>query len=386
MNETPLKVIMIGASMFALATCTSTNLNPDPFLPANVQSTFSVSSGISCSDSISLEHQVIINTNTEQNQRLIYSNAIPDHRVGAFPNWGNPNRIRSQKKSWAVPLQPKSAPRVTSVYENLLGYGLPAYQFGVAINGIKMDPSAMEFFQSPRTGQRNFEWSKEALSTNVNLGDDCSNAHVQPNGEYHYHGTPWGIVEKADGQSMFLTGWAADGFPIYYKWGHEVADDPDSDMAILRPSYQLRKGIRPGDGNKAPDGYYDGTYVRDFEYIAGLGDLDECNGRFGVTPEFPMGTYYYIITDEFPSIPRCFKGNPSKDFKLGRRGGLGPPAPSRRRPPPTELIRMMDRNGDQQISQSEARGPLRARFSDHDKNKDGQLDLSEIEQGRPPSN
>ena len=30
--------------------------------------------------------------------------------------------------------------------------------------------------------------------------------------------------------------------------------------------------------------------------MAGLGDLDECNGRFGSTPEYPQGTYYYVST------------------------------------------------------------------------------------------
>ena len=30
-------------------------------------------------------------------------------------------------------------------------------------------------------------------------------------------------------------------------------------------------------------------------YVDGLGTLDEANGRSGVTPEFPNGTYYYII-------------------------------------------------------------------------------------------
>ena len=58
-------------------------------------------------------------------------------------------------------------------------------------------------------------------------------------------------------------------------------------------------------------------YTADFEYIAGLGDLDQCNGRDGVTPEFPNGTYYYVITDSYPGIPRCFVGTPSLDFKIG---------------------------------------------------------------------
>ena len=53
------------------------------------------------------------------------------------------------------------------------------------------------------------------------------------------------------------------------------------------------------------------------EYINTLGSLDEANGRNGVTPEYPKGTYYYIITEDFPSIPRYFRGNPSDDFKIG---------------------------------------------------------------------
>ena len=39
-----------------------------------------------------------------------------------------------------------------------------------------------------------------------------------------------------------------------------------------------------------------GTYVQDFEYVAGLGDLDEHNGRVCVTPEYPQGTYAYFVT------------------------------------------------------------------------------------------
>ena len=41
---------------------------------------------------------------------------------------------------------------------------------------------------------------------------------------------------------------------------------------------------------------------------AGLGDLDECNGRTGVTPEFPKGIYHYYATDTFPHLQRCVKG------------------------------------------------------------------------------
>ena len=48
----------------------------------------------------------------------------------------------------------------------------------------------------------------------------------------------------------------------------------------------------------------------------GRGQLDEANGRIGVTPEFPNGTYYYVLTEDFPGIPRYLAGTPSNDFKL----------------------------------------------------------------------
>ena len=85
----------------------------------------------------------------------------------------------------------------------------------------------------------------------------------------------------------------------------------------------MRTGNRPGDGITAPCSEYDGRYSADYEYIEGLGTLDEANGRTGVTPQFPEGTYYYILTDgdEFPSIPRFFRGTPSQDFGFGNGGG-----------------------------------------------------------------
>ena len=66
----------------------------------------------------------------------------------------------------------------------------------------------------------------------------------------------------------------------------------------MRSSWQIKKGQRTG----GPGGNYDGRFTADHEFVKGSGDLDESNGRFGVTPEFPKGTYYYCITDEFPQV------------------------------------------------------------------------------------
>ena len=39
-----------------------------------------------------------------------------------------------------------------------------------------------------------------------------------------------------------------------------------------------------------------GTFVEDYEYIFNLGELDQYNGRFCKTPEYPEGRYCYFVT------------------------------------------------------------------------------------------
>ena len=39
-----------------------------------------------------------------------------------------------------------------------------------------------------------------------------------------------------------------------------------------------------------------GTFIEDYEYVEGLGNLDRYNGRYCVTPEYPNGVYAYFCT------------------------------------------------------------------------------------------
>ena len=256
----------------------------------------------------------------EGDVRVIRSDGLPSHETGEFPNPGNPNRIRAISRVWRVPASP-------SLTESL---GLvPLGVFGVALNGVPFDPGAAEWWRGdPRLG-----WQVEAQGPGVDLGLDRNHAHVQPSGAYHYHGVPTGLLEDlgADGSRMVQVGWAADGFPIYARYGYVDPSDATSEVVPLDPSYRLRDGNRPG-GENGPGGAYDGRYVQDHKYVAGAGDLDECNGRFGVTPEFPDGTYAYFVTDAYPHVPRCWKGTPDLSFA---RGGLsGEARPPQGGPPP----------------------------------------------------
>jgi hypothetical protein len=262
---------------------------------------------------------------TSGTTRTINANSIPDHMVGLFGAGSgslNPNAISEQNESYTIALNPVSTGALTPLLSST-GTGPsagPQYSFGVLLNGVELDPVAAEPFphegiMSPNV---NWEWNLEAL--NVRIGLDCNNAHVQPTGKYHYHGSPSLYLQNLNisTNAMTLIGYAADGFPIYYKYAYSDASDNSSTIIEMTSSYKLKTGNRPGDGVTAPCDVYNGIYSNDYEYESGLGTLDEANGRTGVTPEYPNGTYYYVITDEFPSIPRYFKGTPSNDFKIGR--------------------------------------------------------------------
>lgn len=273
-----------------------------------------------------------VSITVESNFRVITANDIPDHAVGAFPNRGNPHAISEQRWSVRLPLKPTIAAAPVFLHDpNRRG---PPTPFGIGVNGVLFDPGTAEWWM----GDRASGWNYEALGGAVPLGLDANHAHVQPGGVYHYHGLPKGLLanlglgdvaSKRDSHSP-LVGWAADGFPIYCLHGYERANDPRSGIKQLTSGYRLKKGQRPG-GAQGPGGRHDGAFVQDYEYVAGAGDLDECNGRSCVTPDFPDGTYAYFLTADWPVIPRGFRAAP-----VNLRGEGPPPGrrPPRGSPPP----------------------------------------------------
>ncbi len=247
----------------------------------------------------------LIQVKVEGDTRILIANGISDHNTGAFPNRGNPHSIEEQNYRFRVPAYPQSTDRIAP---------LSMGDFGISVNGVPFDPGAAEWYQ----GDRSSGWQYEALSGAVTLGLDDNHAHVQPTGAYHYHGLPSLLLEGLSvsaGEHSPQVGWAADGFPIYALYGY--SNSQSRVVTELTSSYRVKSGYRPSGGNN-PGGHYDGTFTADYAYIEGQGDLDECNGRFVVTPDYPQGTYAYFLTNSWPVIPRCFKGTPSSDFKRGR--------------------------------------------------------------------
>ena len=165
-------------------------------------------------------------------------------------------------------------------------------------------------------------WRYDPMSPLNDFGTDKHNAHVQPNGMYHYHANPMAVFNTdctTASSASPLIGFAADGFPVN---GSCISDN--GSIRSAQSSYQLKAGAR-----QAVSGYttpsagtgsivianYDGQFRVDYEYVAGLGDLDECNG---MTMD---GQYGYYITNAYPWVLACFSGTPDTSFN---------PTPTRR--------------------------------------------------------
>jgi len=91
-----------------------------------------------------------------------------------------------------------------------------------------------------------------------------------------------------------LMGWAYDGNPIYGPYGY--ANGNSGPIKALKSGYSLKTTTQLISEDRPPlSSYPAGFFVEDFVFT-GNGDLDEFNGRFCKTPEFPDGTYAYFFT------------------------------------------------------------------------------------------
>jgi hypothetical protein len=239
--------------------------------------------------------------------RTMTSNNLPNHTVGTFPNANNPHSISAQSTTFSAKLIPVAT--TSTAVANVVGY---------ALNGVKFDPATAGTCPSniSSTTQCNLAsstdiWKIEALGqTSFNFGVDTNNAHVQPTGAYHYHGMPEGLLTNAGASStspkMVLIGFLNDGYPIYARYGYTTATDATSALKVIKGSYSV--DTVADSGRPSTTLVPQGAFQSDWNYVAGSGDLDDCNGRFGVTPEFPNGIYHYYATDTYPYLPRCLKG------------------------------------------------------------------------------
>ena len=322
MTETnvTMKRILLLLSFFALTACTSGSATTSPpstteTTTPNTPATTSPPQPSIYLNSYSLKDEEFgtsVEVTVNDVTRTLISNALPDHKTGTFPNSGNPNTISPQNVTYSYSLNPKYVGLPTEVRTT-----------GVAVNGVRFAPGTAE----TTTCNSGEVLRLEGLQDTYKLGMDFNNAHVQPTGEYHYHGISELMVNSyASSDDLVHIGFAADGFLIYYsksgahKSGYSLSSDfrTGSDCTLL---------FGPGGGRDIIiDGTTpDGTYTSDWVHNQLSGDLDSCNGTT------INGQYLYLITDSFPFISRCLNGEISAESPRRPQGGTNnrPPPPKK---------------------------------------------------------
>lgn len=230
------------------------------------------------------------------NTCVFNTNAIPNHDFN--DGTGFPNKVSEQNDTFTVTTTPLKAVEATELSLTV--------DNAILLNGVKVDLLAAACYGvgNEKIGCNDMDqpWRFDPMFAANGFAVDSHNAHAQPDGTYHYHGSPVALFSNNTTSTSPVVGFAADGFPIY---GSYV--DFNGTIRKVESSYQLKSGSRASTtGN--PGGNYDGTYRDDYEYVSGSGDLDECNGMT------VNGVYGYYITDGYPYVLACFSGTPDSSF------------------------------------------------------------------------
>ena len=270
-----------------------------------------------------------IATNVQQvqysdNNVYVSTNDIADWIPIGYDWPNNPWFPESQNYVYKITLNPQEKLGTKTV--------TPYGHIGIWTNGVSIyNPKDAKSWQEEETWFQNaFYFEHLEMET----FDPCL-GHPNNMHEYHLHVNPTCLYDDTDStQHAPLIGFAFDGFPIYgaYAFANTDGTGPIKRMST---SYRMRNIT---DRTTLPDGtvlsaslagpalviYPLGAYVEDFEYIDGLGDLDQYNGRFCITPEYPEGIYAYFVTIDENQTPVYPYVLGPRFFGMVQPGNTGP--------------------------------------------------------------
>jgi len=142
-----------------------------------------------------------------------------------------------------------------------------------------------------------FDVKIRSLSVNNNILYGNTNEIIKSssnNLEYSvsgYFGFIQNIFKDNPSKHSPIIGWAYDGNPIYGSYGYSDPQNINSTIKSLVSGYSLNQS----NIFNRPSGFVSGFFIDDYQFT-NSGDLDECNGRYCLTPEFPNGVYAYFAT------------------------------------------------------------------------------------------
>ena len=286
-------------------------------------------------------HQCEVAIMLNETHLIISTNGLPNHDFeSTLACSGGGQCSTAQSYTWSIPRSPvndttgghdsTNCPEANGNKECAPDRGSVA----VAINGVPIF--------GPEDGPGGDAVAAEHGAYNedrqpIELG--ICHGHAAQGGTYHYHAdancmhwhpaegesiendydesTIQAIAQNTyDGNHSKVIGVAFDGYPIYGFWGY----GDNMNIVEMKSSYELKDGETGYNG------------IDDYKYTEGLGHLDQCNGHFGPTPDFPQGIYHYHTTMQngdgemgFPYFLICYHGEAdmSSDSGAGQGGGGG---------------------------------------------------------------
>ncbi len=245
---------------------------------------------------------------------------VPAYPTGPFLD-GNPSNAQDQGAIYKMPRIPTTntgSPTATTpgnigIFIN--GVSLFDYRDGVAWDNSTMalcgGPGNPPCPGGPMATQ---DWNRDAIPAEK-AGFDCSKGHPAM-GNYHHHQNPSAfkldltvistICNLYDADGLYaidstkhspLIGFAYDGYPIYGAYAYKDTNGTGG-ITRMKSSYQLNLATTRTNGPAVNTTYFNGYFREDYQYIANSATdyLDEHNGRFCITPEYPNGTYAYFAT------------------------------------------------------------------------------------------
>ena len=243
----------------------------------------------------------------DDNYVYIRANGLANYTMGPWAM--NPNQPSAHLSTYRFSRNPQEE---TGTKEGQPLQGA----LGVAVNGVKIYGISDDRSYNSVSGQNDPNgdgiWHSDAWVSEGATMDATGAGHPDQQGNYHYHATPIALYTDPSTAHSPIIGYAFDGFPIYGPFGYTDSLNPGA-VTRMVSSYQLRsmsdRSTLPDGSTSVPAGpainatFPLGTYWEDYEYVAGLGTLDEFNGRYCVTPEYPGGTYAYFITTDGAGDP-----------------------------------------------------------------------------------
>ena len=319
-KSTPMKLLCLFISVGLYS---AVHAQTHPAITQLLQNTTLTGSYYVQGNSTAIDNGLLVNC-----QQVAYTNdysyitctGIPSYPTGPFLD-GNPSQAQDQSAIYEIPLNPVPE---TGTASSTTGGNIGVFINGVALfdyrDGVSWDPSTNALCGGPGNPPcpggpgATMDWNRDAIPAEM-AGFDCSKGHPAM-GNYHHHQNPSAFkldlnvvsticnLYDADGlytidstQHSPLIGFAYDGYPIYGAYGYANTDGTGG-IARMKSSYQLRNMTQRSNGPAVDATYFLGYFREDYEYIAQTAEdrLDEHNGRFCITPEYPNGTYAYFAT------------------------------------------------------------------------------------------